>query len=813
MASPSYLEVAVDAPLGHNRTLTYSPAPGMRVGAGSLVWVPLLNRPVQGIVLATAAPPPPPDVTVRQVLAVVAPGPLIPAWRLDLARWLARRYRSTPFEALSPMLPPGYKDRVRSSLHPVLPDTESLAPLGPSAAEALAKAGPGGLPDADLRKLMGIRPYKTVTSMLRAGHLHRTWELPRPRITHRYDCHLRLALSPDAAAQRINPKAHRQQALLAALTAADAAGQALEISRARKEFGPSSVDALLAHGVIALDWVRAQRRLDLGPAADSQPSIILTSSQEQALAPVLEALADPSRTPKTFLLHGVTGSGKTEIYLRALEACRQHRRQGILLAPEIALTPQLAHRLSSRFGSRVALMHSAASRAAMFDQWWRIQQWDFDVVLGPRSALFAPLPDPGLIVLDEEHEWNYKEQERPPRYHARDLALQMARLTGAVVILGSATPDVATYHNAQSGPYRLLRLPQRPALPGQPADRPSTSVEVCDMRSELREGNSSIFSRSLTDSLCHSISQGHQAVLFLNRRGASAMAQCRDCGQVVQCRRCSLPLSFHSAESAMVCHGCGRSAPALHRCGGCGGQRLRHQGLGVQRVADEAARLLPGVPVARWDSDAAPNAEAHQRILADFQTGKSRVLVGTQMVAKGLDVPAVSLVGVVLADVGLTLPDFRAGERVFQLLCQVVGRAGRGQTPGHAIIQTYSPQNYAIQAAAAQDYDAFYQKELAYRQQQGNPPFGRLAQLTFQHSNATDCQRAAAKMGRALRLRVSALGLPGVQVVGPAPGYPERLRGRHRWHLLLRGGDFDLLLDGVDLPPGWTLDIDPVSVL
>ncbi|PKB83781.1 MAG: primosomal protein N' [SAR202 cluster bacterium Io17-Chloro-G9] len=427
--------------------------------------------------------------------------------------------------------------------------------------------------------------------------------------------------------------------------------------------------------------------------------------------------------------------------------------------------------------------------------------------------MFAPVPRLGIIVIDEEHEWTYKQVESQPLYHARSTALELSRLTGAVLVMGSATPDVETYHHAQHGHHRLLELPQRirNANRGQRPDL--AQVEICDMRQELKEGNRSIFSRSLAKYMEERLRLGQQTVLFLNRRGSTPIVQCRDCGYVATCSRCTVSLTYHSADSRLVCHRCNRRSRMPGRCRQCDGVHIRQLGIGTQRVVDEVAARFPGIRVDRWDSDTNRSGAATGDIMGRLSRGETQVLVGTQMVAKGLDVPNVTLVGVILADVGLFLPDFRAGERNFGLMCQVAGRAGRGDSPGNVVIQTYRPDHYAITAAANQDYGLFYQREILFRHQTGNPPFNQLAHLIWQDTDQGACQRVAVALARQLRQEAYAQGLTSIQVIGPAPGIPARLRGRHRWHLLVRGRDLHRFLEGVNPGPGCTLDLDPVHVL
>ena len=526
------------------------------------------------------------------------------------------------------------------------------------------------------------------------------------------------------------------------------------------------------------------------------------------MAAIQRVLDSPTDQSRSFLLHGVTGSGKTEVYLRAIDHVVRRGQTALFLVPEISLTPQTMERVNAWFPGRAALLHSRLTQRQQFDQWWDIGEGRYDVVIGPRSALFAPVQDLGLIVIDEEHEWTYKQIESHPFYHARSVALELARLTGAAVVMGSATPDVETYYQASRGRHRLLELPKRVSGGGSLA-----AVEICDMRQELREGNREIFSRRLATGLKECVAEGQQAILFLNRRGASPIVQCRDCGYVVHCRRCSVSLTYHSALGRLLCHQCNTRSRIPARCRQCGSAHIRHLGTGTQRVVEEVAQLLPGARVDRLDADATRTGNSLDEVMARLVSGETQVLVGTQMVAKGLDLPNVSLVGVVLADTGLFLPDFRASERTFSLLCQVAGRAGRGNVPGRVYVQTYNPEHYAIQAAATQDYGDMYEQELAFRRELGNPPFNELAHLVYQDTDPRSGQRQALAARREMSRRAYSRGLTEVEVLGPAPGIPGRLRGRYRWRLLLRGQGLAEILDGMDFPPGCTVDVDPVHVL
>jgi primosomal protein N' (replication factor Y) len=551
------------------------------------------------------------------------------------------------------------------------------------------------------------------------------------------------------------------------------------------------------------------------------------------------------------LLHGVTGSGKTEIYLRTIAAALQAGQSAIFLVPEITLATQTVERVSARFPGRVALWHSALSPGERFDTWERVRSGQLPIVVGPRSALFAPVKNLGVIIVDEEHEPAYKQRDRVPVFHARDAALALGRFSQALVIMGSATPDVVTYRKAERGEYRLLKLPLRilahtkhvavqqrlierlkdeqqkqklrEQLMGEDQSSPSISefvslplppVEVVDLREELRVGNRSIFSHSLQEAIRTTLKRGEQVILFLNRRGTASFVICRDCGYVMACPRCDTTLTYHASSELMICHYCGFRANVIDSCPQCQRDRIRFFGLGTQRVEDEVKRLFPEARPLRWDWDTTRQKGSHHLFLQHFMEGRANVMIGTQMVAKGLDLPLVTLVGVISADTALYLPDFRAGERTFQLLMQVAGRAGRSPLGGRVIIQSYTPDQVPIAAAANHDYEGFYQIELAFRREQRYPPFKRLALLMYQGPGRERSAEAARALAVRLRQHIARQGLPAVEVIGPTPSYVQRVRNQFRWHILLRANDPAAILRSLlPLPQGWRVDVDPVTLL
>jgi primosomal protein N' (replication factor Y) len=545
------------------------------------------------------------------------------------------------------------------------------------------------------------------------------------------------------------------------------------------------------------------------------------------------------RQAPAFLLHGVTGSGKTEIYLRAIEEALRQGQGCIILVPEIALAAQTVRRVAARFPGQVAVWHSDLSLGERFDTWQRVRTGELPIVVGARSALFAPVPKLGLVVVDEEHEPAYKEG-RSPRYHAREVALQLGRLTGATVILGSATPDVSTFRRSERGELTLLRLPKRvlahrqhlilqaravparsfslaPAYPGpglaELRSLPLPTVEIVDLREELKAGNRTIFSRALQRAIQETLAADQQVLLFLNRRGAATFVLCRDCGHVMRCPRCEMPLTFHAGEDALICHHCSRRQPNPEQCPACQSSRIRYFGLGTERVETVVHDMFPRARPLRWDLDTARARGSHAAFFQQLVDGQANMLIGTQMIAKGLDLPRVTLVGVISADTALYLPDFRAAERTFQLLMQVAGRAGRSPLGGRVIVQTYNPDLPVIRAAAGHDYAAFYRDELMARREGGYPPFKRLARLIFTGSGADRARREAERMAKALQTHIARQGAPGVEIIGPAPCFYPKLSGQHRWHILVRAAEPERLLRPIVLPLGWRVDVDPVDLL
>ncbi|MGQ9546121.1 MAG: primosomal protein N' [Dehalococcoidia bacterium] len=805
-----YAEVAVNTPASLS-TFSYAVPSGLSIAVGQAVWVPFGSRVIQGIVMRLSDEPA--VAETKEIAGPVTDFPLLSPMQIEIAQWISQSYFAPLFDALALMLAPGFERRAITcfELTGSRSDLSSLTPEQNQVLDILGEKKKVSLPD--LEKLVGKRRARQITDeLVGSGLIARTLEWERPRIKSKTAAYVKLIADRreiEAAKARLNKSRAYKQAEVLGFIAGQA--QPVAISDLKKSLNCTlaTIKALESCHLILVER-RTVRRDPLAYLSfTSSPPPMLTSSQEAAWERIQNVIARegrPSGHPRVFLLFGVTGSGKTEIYLRALAEVIAAGKKGICLIPEIALTQQTVERFASRFPGRVAVLHSGLSLGEQYDEWQWIREGNCDVVIGPRSALFAPVPDLGLIIIDEEHEWTYKQEDKSPRYHARDVAIKLAELSNAVVILGSATPDIGSFHKAQQGEYRLIELKERITPRGY---SPLPEVRIVDLREELKAGNTSLFSRSLLAATKETLAQGEQVILFLNRRGTATFVRCRNCGFVFRCPRCSVALTYHSAEKRLICHRCRYSIPAPQSCPQCCRRNLRFLGVGTQRVEDEMRHFFPEARLLRWDRDSVTKRYAHEELLNAFREHKADVLIGTQMIAKGLDLPQVTLAGIINADTGLNFPDFRSSERTFQLLCQVAGRAGRGVKAGKVIIQTYSPDNYAIQTAARHDYVGFYREEIEYRRRYNYPPFTQLVRLVYSHANEALCRREA---DRLYRLIADSRQLATENIIGPVPAFAFRARGRYRWQLFLRGPDSTRVLSRLTLPRGWTVDVDPVGM-
>ncbi len=801
-----YAEVSVNSPVAQRRTFSYAIPGEIDVGAGQAVLVPFGEKVLQGVVLEITPVPAVEDT--REILGIIETVPVLSQNQIQLARWISEYYLAPLFSTVALMLPPAFERRALTFISPINQDID-IASLEDEQKKVLKLALEKGRVELkQIEKALGKKKAGAVISqMVRQGLIQRSYELAPVRVKPKSELYIGME-EKSGEDLKLSPKQATLYNFLKEQT------QPVRWAEVRKKTGCSKsiADALERRGVLKFEKIEVRREpiayKNIAPATP----LNLTDDQQNAFNAIKIELGKEGgegKTPRVFLLRGVTGSGKTEIYLQSLAEALKRGKKGIVLVPEIALTPQTIERFAARFPGRVGVLHSKLSVGEQYDEYRRIKNGECDVVIGSRSALFAPQPDLGLIIIDEEHEWTYK-QDNVPHYHARDVAIKLAELNGAVVVLGSATPDVVTYYRAKTGRYQLLELPQRvvPSIGGA-----LPQVEVVDMREELKAGNRNIFSRNLESSINKAIAGRGQVILFLNRRGGAYYIQCRRCGFVLRCRRCDVPLSHHIYEDVLTCHQCNYKMPVPEACPNCGKKQLKFLGAGTQKLEQEVKYTFPRARHLRWDSDATTRRTSNEDILQKFRSRQAEILIGTQMVAKGLDIPAVTLVGVVNADTSLNLPDFRAGERTFQLLSQVAGRAGRGAEGGKVIIQTFTPEHYAIQAAAQHDYTSFYEQEIEYRRQLHNPPFTQLARLSFMHTNDAVCQRKTEEMKDILTKEGQVRGIGGISIIGPAPAFIHRLRGRFRWQLVLRGQNLSAFLSPISFAQGWTVDIDPVSLI
>lgn len=846
-----YAELAVSGWVGGERlrTLTYRVPERLQtsIARGQLVWAPLRRRLVLAVAFELHSRPP--IVETRELHALVEPEFRLSSTNLELASWIAARYYCTLFEACTPMLPPGATRR--SVVHLVATGAARPAALSPLARDLLQILdGAGMVSLASLRSRLGSSLATVVARLERQGLVERVARIVHDAPRTRETKYARLREPPMGLAAPVagNPWTPRQAAVLDLLRrharlrpapdeAEEAPAARRQESSGRVATAPPAVLAMAGLPLADLYRLTGANRAVLrvleeaglievfGLRAATEPAVLrpgpyeappqLTPEQSRAWAPLAAAIERGDTA--AFLLHGVTGSGKTELYLRAAAATIRAGRQVVVLVPEIALASQVIARFANRFPRQVAVLHSSLRDSDRYAQWELARMGARPISIGPRSALFAPAPRIGLIVIDEEHETAYKQVAPAPRYHARDVARHLARVLGAVLVLGSATPDVGTRYAAEQGELVLLELRRRvgPHRVGGPTPLPMPAVEAVDLRQELRMGQTGIFSRQLVQLLRDTLAAGEQSILFLNRRGTATIVQCRHCGQALQCPRCEVPLVFHADRNALLCHRCGEREPRPRHCPVCDAEAaaLAYFGAGTQRVEREVRALLPTARVLRWDQDVLSAKIDATQLLARIRAHEVDIIVGTQMVTKGLDLPLVTAIGVINADTMLNLPDFRSSERTFQLLTQVAGRAGRRGPGARAIVQSYTPEHYAIQAALRHDYADFYAEELDFRRRQRYPPFSRLARCTFRHADELICQREGDRLVVAFAEEADRAGLFDIDIMGPTPCFIAKIRDLYQWQVVVRGGPLEELLASAQIGPGWQVDVDPSSML
>lgn len=730
--------------------------------AGCIVTVPFGRGKKTGIVIGFTDEET--DYELKYISAVKKGEPAADDKAIELAHFMQKMYIAPFFDCLKLLCPPGTFGKEDKKVLLINADG-NFSPLQKKVLAFIEDEG-GATTLAALKNEFGASVTGTVKSLEEKNAVEtekfthkKAGVLKRKYVSLNMKAEDALALLPDRAVS--------QRDAVMALEKGD---------RPLAGFNnTSAIRALSDKGIVKI-YDEALRRDPFKEKNLSATYSLHPTEEQKAALETINSLSDSSRA-KTVLLHGVTGSGKTEVYMQAIERTVKNGRQAIVLVPEISLTPQMTDRFLGRFGENVAILHSMLSSGERLDEWMRIKNGEAKVVVGARSAIFAPLDNIGLIIVDEEHENTYK-SEQTPRYDAIEVAKMRCRQHNALLILASATPSVTDYYKALSGKYELIKMTKRYNEVSLPL------IEAVDMRSELKNGNRRMLSGRLTEEIRKNIENGEQTVLFLNRRGFSTFVSCRDCGYVALCPSCSIALVYHKNTGTLNCHYCGYKTAVMKTCPSCLSGHIKYFGTGTERLEEEIRVLFPSASVIRMDVDTTAGKNAHEKILKKFSEEKIDILLGTQMVSKGLDFPNISLVGVVAADMSLNIDDYRASERTFDLITQVCGRAGRGDTRGRAIIQTYSPENPVIEFAKKQDYEGFYESEIAYRKMFGYPPFSNIVCVSFSSADEKSVKEACLKTEKKFKELFSGRD---IKLFASAPSPLYKIKGRYRWRFWFKG--------------------------
>ena len=786
------MDVAVEGVLPGPDSLTLTYAADRDLEIGTLVWVPLRRSVALGVVLASHQIEP--EFQVKPLLDVVDGFTMRPD-QIDLACWLQRECASDLFSCLALMLPPG----VKLSVTPWFEAKGTRSGSTKMQEQVIEHLRLNGT--ASLEQLQGAIG-SSLTTVLK--DLERTGAVSRRYTSNVRTVQPRTESWWSATSGTSTPKlTARQSELHRLILAAGSDGMRANEALDRTGVSGSVAAKLIQNGAIVVDQRPPVASLEIQPTG-SVP--VLTDEQQEAWSGIADAIE--SGNPQPQLLFGVTGSGKTEIYLRAIARTLRFGKQAIYLVPEIALTSHIVGRVKDRFPGQVAVLHSGLAMGARQEAWDAVASGERRIVVGTRSALLAPVPALGLIVIDEEHDTSYK-QDAVPRYDARSLAEEVARRASATIILGSATPRIETLWRTTQNQVTSYRLSQR-AVAGA---RELPPIQIVDIRQELQAGHTALLSRPLIAAVESALERREQTMLMLNRRGMSTVVICRDCGSSLNCPNCDIPMVFHRDRASLICHRCDHRERPQVNCPKCDGT-LDYFGAGTQRVETDVRKRFPNARVVRWDQDTARKRGANAEILRSIEAREVDIIIGTQMIAKGLDLPYVTTVGIVSADVGLHFPDFRSGERTFQLITQMAGRAGRRTPASAVIVQTYSPDHYVLQAARTHDVHQFYRNEIAFRDSHRYPPFARMIRYLVRGDTDDDCALECDRMVRSIGREARASG-SAIEIIGPAPAFIAKLRGQQQWHIIVKGlpDDIERLLDHLPNPPGWVVDVDPVSLL
>ncbi len=751
---------------------------------GLRVMVPFGQRNTkrEGYVIALTETTEVPAGKIKEIVEILDEGrPILTPPILELAKWMKKEYFCTLNQCLQAVMPAGI--RTKSVWYVELTEqTAELSEKEQQVADVLTEQG-GAAPLRELEQVFGNRT-EYILRCLQEKKVVRLRQKTTRSTYKKEKRYVSLTENEELLAE-VKEKAEKDKRLAGQLRVLSAISQEESISvdelKEKASVTDSPIHTLLQKGVLVEQ--RRQEKRDVFQLEDYTPTQPFYPTPEQAQALALLREEEQKEGKRPILLHGVTGSGKTEIYMQLIEHVIMEGKQAIVLVPEISLTPQIMERFISRFGKRVSVTHSRLSLGERLDQWRKARDGEISIIIGPRSALFMPFSNLGVIVMDECHESSYI-SDVTPKYHTREVARKLSELTGALLVMGSATPDIDSYHRAVTGEFLLLQLKERTKGSRLP------EVFVTDMRKELEEGNRSAFGLPLQQAIRENLEKGQQTMLFLNRRGYSTFVSCRKCGEVLTCPSCNVSYTYHASDKALVCHYCGKEVPVPKTCPSCGSHYIRYFGTGTQKIEEETRRLFPEASVLRMDADTTTGKNGHARILELFGKGKADILIGTQMIAKGHDFPNVTLVGILAADLSLNLGTYQAAENCFQLITQAAGRAGRGELPGQVFIQTYQPENHAIRMAAAQDYEGFYQEEILLRQAMEYPPFSHIFSVLITGEMEQEVILAAQRLGAFMNHYAERAGCT---VVGPAPAPLPKFRGEFRWQIFAKGTDAERL--------------------
>lgn len=754
------------------------------VCVGLRVMVPFGQRNTkrEGYVIALTETTEVPEGKIKGIVEILDEGrPILTPSILELAKWMKKEYFCTLNQCLQAVMPAGI--RTKSVWYAELTgQTSELSEKEQQMAVVLEEQG-GAVPLRELEQIFGNRTEYILRCLQekKVVRLHQK----TTRSTYKKEKRYVSLTENEELLIAAKEKAEKDKRLAGQLRVLSAIcpGESISVEELKEKAAvtDSPIHTLLQKGVLVEQ--RRQEKRDVFQLEDYTPTQPFYPTPEQARALNLLREEEQKAQKRPVLLHGVTGSGKTEIYMQLIEHVIMAGKQAIVLVPEISLTPQIMERFISRFGKRVSVTHSRLSLGERLDQWRKARDGEISIIIGPRSALFMPFSNLGVIVMDECHESSYI-SDVTPKYHTREVARKLSELTGALLVMGSATPDIDSYHRAVTGEFLLLQLKERTKGSRLP------EVFVTDMRKELEDGNRSAFGLPLQQVIRENLEKGQQTMLFLNRRGYSTFVSCRKCGEALTCPSCNVSYTYHASDKALVCHYCGKEVPVPKTCPSCGSHYIRYFGTGTQKIEEETRRLFPEASILRMDADTTTGKNGHARILELFGKGKADILIGTQMIAKGHDFPNVTLVGILAADLSLNLGTYQAAETCFQLITQAAGRAGRGELAGRVFIQTYQPENHAIRMAAAQDYEGFYQEEILLRQAMEYPPFSHIFSVLITGEMEQEVILAAQRLGAYMNHYAERAGCT---VVGPAPAPLPKFRGEFRWQIFAKGTDADRL--------------------